>query len=124
MVELKSVVDELDIVARPECLADGQGVIELAASLGERQPCSEVLVPLPADTDTEVESATDNTSIVDAVFANTTGRRSAASRMLVVKRTRSVTAVRWAMTVNGSSQWPSGPVGCRPPAIPPWLGSA
>ena len=58
MVELKSVVDELDIVARPECLADGQGVIELAASLGERQPCSEVLVPLPADTDTEVESAT------------------------------------------------------------------
>ena len=57
MVELKSVVDELDIVARPECLADGQGVIELAASLGERQPCSEVFVPLPADTDTEVESA-------------------------------------------------------------------
>ena len=94
MVELKSVVDELDIVARPECLADGQGVIELTTSLGERQPCSEVLVPLPADTDTEVESAPDNTSIVDAVFANTTGRRSAASKMLVVKRTRSVTAVR------------------------------
>ena len=61
--------------------------------------------------------------MVAAILARTTGRRSAAIRMLVAKRTRVVTAVRWAMVVIGSSQDPSGPVGCLPPREPPLAGS-
>ena len=57
----------------------------------------------------------DRTSMVAAIFARTTGRRSAAIRMLVPKRTREVTAVKWAIVARGSSHAPSGPVGCRPP---------
>ena len=41
-----------------------------------------------------ISEPTRQEAISYAVFANTTGRRSAASKMLVVKRTRSVTAVR------------------------------
>ena len=54
----------------------------------------------------------------------TTGLRNAAMRMLVPKRTRSVIPARYAIVVIGSSQCPSGPVGCLPPRDPPLAGSA
>ena len=57
-----------------------------------------------------------------AVFASTAGRRSAATRMFVPMRTFWVRPATKVSVVSGSSQWPSGPVGCLPPFAPPRSG--
>jgi hypothetical protein len=60
---------------------------------------------------------------VAACLASTTGVRSAARITAVPRRTRVVRPAMTESTVSGSSQWPSGPVGWRPPAVPPAFGS-
>ena len=57
-----------------------------------------------------------------SILASTAGRRSAATRMLVPSRMRDVIPASTDNVVSGSSQWPSGPVGCLPPAWPPISG--
>ena len=64
----------------------------------------------------------ESTSRVDVILARTAGRRNAATRMLVPRRTRDVIPASTDNVVSGSSQWPSGPVGCLPPACPPISG--
>ena len=57
-------------------------------------------------------------------LARTAGRLSAASRTAVPSRMRVVVAATAVKKTRGSSQWPSGPVGWRPPAVPPIAGFA